>query len=511
MKTFYDDKLFLTPKQLAPAKYSISVSVDIEKNTYTGVETIIWRNISRLDINKLCIDRGIIAEHNLLIAEINGELPNESQLFYHGGFIFIDLPEPVIQDGSIEIKIKFSAELPKSDFHEGDIFEFAGWVAWYPKLYWDEPVGNSYQVTFESIPAGYQVFAAGLKNGSTYTEENVANYYGFAVSKEMTAISSEIHGITATVVHYPKHRECAEFMLERAVDALNFFIDFVGFYPYKSFTIIPGSDKWSGGYRYSSGIVYVHSLEKYNPEDNGYMEYYNAIVPHEIGHQYFWEYVLENECPGWLGLGLSLSLDSEYSLCRMGIKSFHKGLIDDYTAYVNANKNTTITLSEEEAGKALSGEDNEYGGNYYGSVCHGKSFAIMSMLIDILGKDCYFDIMRHILRNYGGRALYAPDFISICEGFSGMNLNWFFNQWLKSNKSLSYSVEVVSEKESGGIYEVTAEICRNGSLLAPVCVAAYFEDGSSQFKFTERLSDRQTLTFTAKSKYAEICLTFNIL
>ena len=499
-----NQQLFVTPKELSPAKYNISVSLDIDKNIYSGTETIIWENQSPLPIGRLRIDRGAIAESNLVIEEINGSSPDDYNLLYHENFILIDLPSSINCGEKFTFKAKFTAELPKSRFHEGDIFEFDSWVAWYPKLYWDEPIGSTCQVTFESITDGYQIFAVGEKSGDTYYESHIANYYGFAASKKMTAISAEVRGITATIVHYPEYAKCAEFMLETAVGALDFFVDFIGLYPYKSFTVIPGSSNWSGGGNFSSGIVFVHNFESYDPENQEYIEYYKALIPHEIGHQYFWEYVLENERPDWLGLGLSIALDREYSEYKLGVKSFHKRMMDKYIEYVNKNKNTTLTLPEEEAKKALGGEDNEYGDNFHGNICHGKSFSIMSMLIDIMGKDRYFSVMRHILKNYGGKVLYTPDYIRLCEEFSGMSLNWFFDQWLKSNKRLSYSLENITETEANGIYTVNADVCRKDFLFAPVCVAAYYEDGSHRSVFTERLLNRQALTFTSESKHTKI-------
>ena len=499
-----EQNLFITPKKINPANYTISVNIDVENNRYSGVLVISWQNGSQLPLKRLRINKGIIAESNFFIDEINNVPPDKINLIYHENFVLIDLPEPVCYGDKFTIKTRFTADLPKSNLHEGDIFEFNSWAAWYPKLYWDEPIGNSYKITFENVTDGYEIFAVGEKNGNTYSENNIANYYGFAVSKKMTAISAEVRGVALTVVYYPEYKKCAEFILETVAGALQFFIDFIGFYPYKSFTVIPGSSEWYGGGNFSSGIVFVHNFEKYDPNDNNYIEYYKALVPHEIGHQYFWEYVLENERPDWLGLGLSISLDREYSQFVTGVKSFHKRMTENYIEYVNENKNTTMILPEEEAGKALNGDNNEYGDNYHGNICHGKAFSIMSMLIDIIGKDCYFKVMRHILKNYGGRVFYTPDFINICEEISEMNLNWFFNQWLKSNKSLLYSLENITESETNGIYTLTVDVCQKDFLLVPVCVAAYFEDGSIQTIFTERLLNKQKLIFTAESKYTKI-------
>jgi len=505
------EKLFFTPKKLSKSKYKIFLNIDIVKNTYSGIVTIYWQNESKLPINRLCINRGIIAESDLTIEEINNTSPDKYGLLFNDSFILIDLQEPVKYNDEFTIKIKFSAELPKSLIYNKDIFEFNSRVAWYPKLYWDEPTGNSYEVLFENITEGYQVFAVGDKNGNTYSENNVANYYGFVVSKKNYFMSAEVRGITVTIVHCPEHKKWAEFMLETAVSALDFFINFIGLYPYKSFIIIPGSSEWDGGGNFSSGIVYIHNFEKYNPENNEYIDYYKAIVPHEIGHQYFWEYVLENEQPYCLGLGLSIALDREYTQYKKNIKSWHKGIIEDYLGNVKAKKNTTIILPDEEAEKALNSDNNEYGDNYQGSVCHGKSFLIMSMLIDIIGKDCFFNVMRHILNTYGGNVLYTYDFIRICEEFSKINLSWFFNKWLKSNMSLSYSLENTTETEKDGIYTITTDVCRDNSLPAPVCVTVFFEDGSSQTKFTERLLSKQTLVFIAKSKHTKITFdTFEV-
>lgn len=492
------NKLFFTPKKLSPAEYIISLDLDMDKNIYSGVVTIIWQNESQVSLNRLRIDRGGISENNLIIESIS----RENSLIYHNDFILIDLAEPIKCGERIEITIKFSAEMPKSFYHDDDIHEFYGYNSWYPKLYWDERICNSCKVTFESVTDGYQIFAAGEKNGGTYTEKNVNNYYGFAVSKKMTCVSAEVRGVSVTVVHYPEYKEAAEFILEKSVDALEFFIDLLGFYPYKSYTVLPGSSQYFGGGNYSSGIVFVHNFEKYDPNDRKYMDYYEGLIPHEIGHQYFWEYVVENETPGWLGLGLSIALDREYTQFKTGSKYFHKSMIDEYMECVNAGKNTTIILPDEEISKAFRGE-NEYAKNYSGDVCHGKAFSIMSMLIDIIGKDCYFDVMRHVLKEYAGKILYTPDFIRACEEFSGISLSWFFNPWLKSNKVLSYALENITETESD-TYTITVEVAQKAALAAPVCVAAYSEDGSSQIQFTERLLNKQILTFSAASKYTKI-------
>ncbi|MCL2416303.1 MAG: hypothetical protein FWD01_05760, partial [Defluviitaleaceae bacterium] len=205
--------------------------MDIDKGIYSGNETITWKNISPMPINELRIDMGNISEDDFVIegiysgnkiilwqkispmptSELRTDTGNmsenilnikdtskENQSEHHGNFILICLHAIECRE-EVKIKIKFSGKIPGSLFHGDDIHEFDRRNPWYPKLYWDEPIGNHYKITFESITEGYQILATGGKSTSdtniTYTEKHIANYYGFAVSKKMTSVSSEIRGV----------------------------------------------------------------------------------------------------------------------------------------------------------------------------------------------------------------------------------------------------------------------------------------------------------------------------
>jgi tetratricopeptide (TPR) repeat protein len=91
------------------------------------------------------------------------------------------------------------------------------------------------------------------------------------------------------------------------------------------------------------------------------------------------------------------------------------------------------------------------------------------------------------------------EFQSVCEQESGQDLAWFFDQWVNSNKCLSY--EVASQKcdKKDAAYVTEIQVKCLGSLKMPVPVQADFEDGTSQEVFTNRLHEVDTLRFESRT------------
>jgi aminopeptidase N len=126
----------------------------------------------------------------------------------------------------------------------------------------------------------------------------------------------------------------------------------------------------------------------------------------------------------------------------------------------------------------------------------------MHMLKQIIGKEALFDIMRHILAQYAGRALRTMDFWRICEEKSGVRLDWLFTDGLHSNRLAGY--EIVSVESDGGGIAVT--VSSFGDFKFPVCVEARLSDGSAMRKQLNRLMDTQTIFFDVNPENVRILL-----
>ena len=68
-----------------------------------------------------------------------------------------------------------------------------------------------------------------------------------------------------------------------------------------------------GGYPFATGIVAILGEEQFEKKPRSHWQW---ITAHEIGHQYWGEYVMDTDSPAWLWIGLGIYADHEYSRAR---------------------------------------------------------------------------------------------------------------------------------------------------------------------------------------------------
>jgi aminopeptidase N len=200
-------------------------------------------------------------------------------------------------------------------------------------------------------------------------------------------------------------------------------------------------------------------------------------------------------------IGLGIYADREYVLARgLGLNK-HREMMNRYINGVRNGLDTTIALSPEQRSRITF--------DFNSVVKHGKSFSVISALDCVLGKKVFGRIYRNCLKDFAGRRLGINEFKAVCEKETGQDLGWFFDQWVNSNKFLSYEISSQSCKKQDGHYICQVEVTCLGDLKMPVPVAAYFEDGTSQSKLTDRLLYVNVLEFKSKSPLREVRLDPN--
>jgi hypothetical protein len=94
---------------------------------------------------------------------------------------------------------------------------------------------------------------------------------------------------------------------------------------------------------------------------------------------------------------------------------------------------------------------------------YSKGSVVLHMLRGIVGDSIFFDI----LRTYTADASVAygvattEDFQAIAESVSGMDLNYFFQEWIYGENYPKYSVVWGSQSISGNIYNLSLKITQN--------------------------------------------------
>jgi tetratricopeptide (TPR) repeat protein len=117
----------------------------------------------------------------------------------------------------------------------------------------------------------------------------------------------------------------------------------------------------------------------------------------------------------------------------------------------------------------------------------------------VLGDELFGRIYRRCLKEFTGRRLGVAEFRAFCEQESGRDLGWFFDQWVNSNKYLSYEIASQKCEKKGDTHVTEIEVRRLGTLKMPVPVAVEFEDGTTQLALTNRLRDVDKIRLKSRS------------
>lgn len=139
-------------------------------------------------------------------------------------------------------------------------------------------------------------------------------------------------------------------------------------------------------------------------------------------------------------------------------------VIDDeiYTSYYN----NTVTKGEEAT-------LNTHSDDYNGAIRHGggygavyiKTAAMLKNMEYVLGRALFDKAMQHYFKQWKFCHPYPEDFRNSIIQYTGVDLNWFFDQWIETSKTIDYKIGHIKHKGNGN-YEIKFK--RKGSMQMPI-------------------------------------------
>jgi hypothetical protein len=484
---------YWTPREPPKAHYRIEARIDLEGKTVSGNEEVRFTNSSAAPLEVLAVDwtlsdtRSLELKENgtaLTLLSPRGSGAVSSPLLYR-------LTRPLEPSRDITLEAEFrSTDGPGPDKPEIILQD------WFPRLWWDGlPVFDSFEVKFNPLPGYAQAVSGRLNPETGYYENHGVKSFGLYFGRGLETETREVDGVLLTSLHTEKGAACARLCLETAVQAVHFYKEWLGFYPFSFLSIVPGASEPWGGYPLSSGIVVIHGQEKLEAKP---LYHWKFITAHEIGHQYWGEFVLDDDDPAWLWIGMGIYADRTFVLATGVGQEAERGMMETYLGGVKKHLDTTIDLPPAQVRKIEFDRNNV--------VVHGKGFSVVSALETVLGRETFDNIYKACLAEFGGRRLGWHDFQRVAERVSGRSLNWFFEEWVRSNKTLAARVASQECVAGEGDFVSTVVVESLGGLRMPLPVRADFEDGSSQTQTTERLFTTNTLTFRSAARLKEVSL-----
>jgi len=481
---------FWVPLNPPKTQYRIDAEIDIAHAAVRGHETIRLTNTAGKPLHRLALDWPVNDKSQLQVT-VNG-LP--ADLLGEGGDAsqrppaLLQLPQPLLPGQQAKLSVKFVK--PLTVLPQDDRITLTNW---HPRLWWGFATHDDYDVTLHT-PAGYALGTSGVLNekAGSYRVAG-ARLFGLFLGKGMHVAEARSAGVLIRAFFTPKSETCTRFLLQTAASVIAFYRQRFGLYPYPSLTIIPGSGAPVGGYNPATAIVAIHGQERMAERPELFWKW---ITAHEIGHQYWGEYVLEKDNPGWVWIGMGIYTDREYFRANDMPLDQHKEVMSRYVTGVRNHLDTTVAVTPDQL------DDVEF--DFNNVVIHGKGFSIISALAVVVGRDTFGRIQRRCLAEFAGRRLGMAELRSVAELESGQELGSFFSQWAQSNRFLAYDIASQQSLKEGAGYLSTVVVRRVGSLRMPVPVQATCADGSQQVKITDPLLDPNTLQFSTTTPLKEV-------
>lgn len=214
--------------------------------------------------------------------------------------------------------------------------------------------------------------------------------------------------------------------------------------------------------------------------DGGYDPENRDLLIHEITHNWFFGMVGNNETyRAFMDEGFTQFYTADTyqfidgpNLIEIPSKSKYVNRFTEqnrvmdnqiYNGYMGA----VVTRGEEVTLNTHSDDYNggiRHGGGY--SAVYTKTAAMLKNLEYVLGRALFDKCMQHYFNQWKFCHPYPEDFRNSIIQYTNIDLNWFFDQWLETTKTIDYKIGRVKKGKAKNEYKITFK--RKGSMQMPI-------------------------------------------
>jgi aminopeptidase N len=295
---------------------------------------------------------------------------------------------------------------------------------WLPMI--DHPYDKATGEFIVTAPAHYQVVANGLLveevdlpagERRTHWRQSVpiASWlYALGVARFAVRHYDVVRGIPQQVWSFPQDRQKAVELFEfTGRRAFEYFSDSIGPYVYEKLAHVEAAGL-GGGTEHASAIFYG---EKGVASGRG-------PVVHEVAHQWWGNAVTEKDWDDvWLSEGFATYFTHLYTEQFGGRDAFVRGLKNDVGVILQAQLKAPDQPVIHRNIANMAGVLNRF--------VYQKAGWVLHMLRGVIGTDTFWAGIRDYYRRYRNLNASTDDLRQVMEQASGVELGWFFDQWLK--------------------------------------------------------------------------------
>ena len=261
---------------------------------------------------------------------------------------------------------------------------------------------------------------------------------------------------------YKKYAETWKKIQPGMLKVFEYFNNLIGKYPWEQYSFIQGGD---GGMEYAMCTLMVGG-ERY--------EGLIGTATHELAHAWFQHLLATDEAAyPWMDEGFTSYIEYLARQKVLGLIAADKDPFEgsylglEYLVSSGMNE-PTITHSDRYATNRA-----------YSITAYYKGLLFLTQLDYIMGNEALMKTLKRYYNTYAFKNPTPNDFIRIAEKVSGMQLQWFLNEFMETDHTADYAIEKVEAK--GNKTSVTLK--RKDRLPLPIDLFVTDVTGKKQYVY----------------------------
>ena len=466
--------------------------MDVRSRNIKDPDRRVGDRISKLKDNE-------IGYQNVVSLTMNGENVKFKEV---GTILEVDLPRSIKSGETVSFDMKFRAQVPvqirRSGRHNSEGIDYS-MTQWYPKMAEYDKEGwhanpyvgrefhgvwGDFDVTIH-MNSRYTIGGTGtLQNpkeiGKGYANNTVVAPLEAGEKLHWHFVAKNVHDFAwaadpdykhdikelnnGTKIHFFYQTDSSRVVKnwEKVQDYTRRSFEFVnqnfGEYAYSDYSVIQGGD---GGMEYPMATLIL---------GNGKFEGLLGVIVHESIHSWYQGMLATNESKyPWMDEGFTTYAENMTMDHLFGSKMKNPN-INSLMGYLYMVKNF-----EQEP---LTTHADHYNLNkVYGISVYSKGAVFLDQLSYIVGKEVFMNGMLAYYNEWRFKHPTPDDFKRVMEKTSGIELDWYFEQFVGTTNTIDYGIVSLQKKDKN-----TSEIVlsRNGRMPMPLDVEVTLKDGTKK-------------------------------
>jgi hypothetical protein len=413
----------------------------------------------------------------------------------------VQLIQPVQAGSEITLNMSFEVQLPRVYARMGYAGDFVMAGQWFPKLAVYEPKGrrgaetegwNLHQYHGNSefyadfgiysvqikVPENYIVAATGfpIKPAVKYGGKKTYQFYAddvhdfaWAASPDFVYVEKEyatarIPGLKIKLYLDPAHAPLEERYLQAVKRSLDEYARWFGTYPYSTLSVVvpPAGAGGAAGMEYPT-LITAWAADEADPGND-----LERVVAHEIGHQYFYGMVANNEFEeAWLDEGFTSYAEDKVMETVYGIAP-----------------PLTIESSYITSPQPLAKASWDYPNHrVYAENVYIRAKLVLYGIERTIGEET----MRKVMRTYFGKYRFkhptTADFLQVLEQVTNRSWDDYFDQFVYDGRMVDYAIRSIRSVpvrlDSGEAYENRIVVESRDGIHGSADILIHFQDGTN--------------------------------